>query len=127
MSSHKPIRPLRLSNLTQWAIIAVVIVLFCPSASAQDSNAAAAGAKAAPGTEEVDVHRLFATKCSWCHAAYGMQADKGPRLAGTSLSESEIGDLLRNGKDGAMPSFRKQLTDTQISAIAKYIKDLKAE
>src|ERR1700704_841320 len=30
----------------------------------------------------VDVKKVFATNCSWCHDGYGMDAGKGPKLAG---------------------------------------------
>ncbi|MBV8869467.1 MAG: hypothetical protein JOY65_08640, partial [Acetobacteraceae bacterium] len=34
-----------------------------------------------------EVKQIFATQCSWCHGAWGMQPDKGPRLAGTQMTE----------------------------------------
>jgi mono/diheme cytochrome c family protein len=71
------------------------------------------------------VRKVFATQCSWCHAAYGMQADKGPRLAGTLLSGPEIADRIRNGKGDAMPGFRKSLSEAQITALTLYIEGLK--
>ncbi len=74
-----------------------------------------------------DVKLLFASQCSWCHGAYGMKADKGPQLAGTQLSEKKVFDLIKNGKSGLMPSFKRALSDTEIAAIAKYIKSLTPE
>ena len=74
-----------------------------------------------------DVKQLFASQCSWCHGAYGMKADKGPQLAGTLLSEKKVFDLIKNGKSGLMPSFKRALNDEEIAAMAKYIKSLKAE
>jgi mono/diheme cytochrome c family protein len=56
-----------------------------------------------------------------------MTADKGPRLAGTQLSEGQVEDRIRNGKEGYMPSFCKDLTDAQIAAFARYIKSLKPQ
>ena len=74
-----------------------------------------------------DVKLLFAAQCSWCHGDYGMKADKGPQLAGTQLTEKKVFDLIKNGKSGLMPSFKKALNDEEIAAIAKYIKSLKPE
>ena len=71
-----------------------------------------------------EIKKLFANNCSWCHGAYGMTADKGPRLAGTKMTEEEVRERIRHGKEGYMPSFAKVLTDPQIAAFAKYIKSL---
>ncbi len=71
-----------------------------------------------------EVKKLFANNCSWCHGAYGMTADKGPRLAGTKMTEAEVRERIRHGKEGYMPSFATVLNDKQIAAFAKYIKSL---
>ena len=42
------------------------------------------------------------------------------------MTEKQVYDRIRNGKTDAMPAFRKTLTDEQIQAFTKYIKDLKA-
>ena len=74
---------------------------------------------------EAVVKQLFAGQCSWCHGAYGMKAAKGPQLAGTPMTEKQVFDIIKNGKSGLMPSFKKALSDEQIASIAKYIKSLK--
>jgi len=74
-----------------------------------------------------DIKLLFAAQCSWCHGDYGMKADKGPQLAGTTLSEKKVFDLIKNGRSGLMPSFKRALKDEEIAAMAKYIKSLKPE
>ena len=74
-----------------------------------------------------EIKQLFAGQCSWCHGAYGMKADKGPQLAGTQMTEKQVFDRIKNGKSGLMPSFKKALSDEQITAFAKYIKSLKPE
>ncbi len=85
---------------------------------------APAGANAGPSPE---VKQIFATQCSWCHGAWGMKADKGPRLAGTQMTEQQVEERIRNGKQGYMPAFRKMLSAEEIETMAKYIKSLKAE
>ena len=72
-----------------------------------------------------EVKQLFAGQCSWCHGAYGMKAAKGPQLAGTQLSEKQVFDIIKNGKSGLMPNFKKALNDEEIAAISNYIKALK--
>lgn len=77
--------------------------------------------------EKTEAKAIFAAQCGWCHGSYGMTADKGPRLAGTQMTEQEVRERIRNGKPGYMPSFHRFLNDQQIALMAKYIKSLKVE
>ncbi len=75
----------------------------------------------------IDVKRVFATNCSWCHDGYGMDAGKGPKLAGTTMTEEQIRQRILNGKSGgAMPAYKKGLTEEQVNTLATYIKGLPA-
>ena len=85
---------------------------------AQDPPAAAAG-------QSLDVGKLFAGSCGWCHSGGGRNAGKGPMLMGTALSDAEIISRIRNGKTGQMPAFA--FTDEQLRAIVNYIRDLKPD
>jgi len=76
--------------------------------------------------QKMDVKRLFASRCSWCHQGYGMKQADGPRLAGTNLSRDEVMERIARGKS-PMPGFRKQLKPFQIEALADYIKALPAD
>ena len=69
---------------------------------------------------KMDVKRLFASRCSWCHQGYGMKQADGPRLAGTELSRDKVVDRIARGKS-PMPGFRKQLKPFQMEALADYI------
>lgn len=71
-----------------------------------------------------EVKKLFAAQCAWCHADYGLKAGKAPPLAGTRMTEKQVASRIRNGKEDAMPGFRKTLTEVQIQAFAEYIKGL---
>lgn len=74
------------------------------------------------------VRKMFATNCSWCHGDFGKKAGKGPKLAGTSMSEKQVHDRIANGAPGgAMPSYKKMLTEEQINALVAYIKGLPSE
>ena len=77
--------------------------------------------------EKTTAKTIFAAQCAWCHGNYGMTADKGPRLAGTQMTEQEVQKRIHDGKSGYMPSFRQFLDDQQIALMAKYIKSLKPE
>jgi mono/diheme cytochrome c family protein len=74
--------------------------------------------------EESEAKSIFAAQCSWCHGNYGMTADKGPKLAGTKMTEREVEGRIRDGKPGSMPSFRRFLDEPQIKLMAEYIKSL---
>jgi mono/diheme cytochrome c family protein len=54
-----------------------------------------------------------------------MTADKGPKLAGTAMTEHEVEERIRHGKPGYMPAFHRFLNEQQIALMAKYIKSLK--
>src|SRR5689334_3065741 len=75
-----------------------------PQSRAADESSAAASNAAALTPQ---VKQIFATQCSWCHGAWGMKADKGPQLAGTQMTEQQVEDRIRNGKEGYMPAFGK--------------------
>ena len=88
---------------------------------------AAAGAFAEEPTDapqRVNVKKLFATHCGWCHGSYGLSADKAPRLAGTPMTEEQVRQRILNGAPGAMPSFGNVLTREQVDALVHYIKSL---
>lgn len=84
-----------------------------------------AEAVAEPDKPKVDVRKLFAMNCSWCHDGYGLHAGKGPKLAGTKMSERQIYERIAKGKSGFMPGFEKTLKKEQIDAFVEYIKGLK--
>lgn len=74
----------------------------------------------------VDIKKLFATNCSWCHDGYGMDGGKGPALAGTSKTYEQVVKQITSGKSGYMPGFGKVLKPEQVQALAEYIKSLPA-
>jgi mono/diheme cytochrome c family protein len=72
-----------------------------------------------------DVKQLFANTCGWCHADAGRMEGKGPQLMGTTLTDAEIINRIKNGKPGRMPAFGTAFTDEQVNAIVAYIRNLK--
>ncbi len=117
------------------SIIALAAIMLCPlgpvraAEEAPPANAAPAadtdtpaGAAAKP---KVDVRKLFAMNCSWCHDGYGLHAGKGPKLAGTALTAAQVYQRIAKGKSGAMPGYEKTLKPEQIEAFVEYIKGLK--
>jgi cytochrome c len=108
---------------------AVAGLLGAAAATAQDIDAAIA-----PAVQQVnekysehnlDIKKLFATKCSWCHQGYGMRQADGPKLAGTSKTHEQVIKQIANGKS-PMPGFKNQLKPYEVEALADYIKALPA-
>ena len=73
----------------------------------------------------LDVNKLFASTCGWCHSNGGRTPGKGPQLMGTTLTDAEIANRIKNGKPGQMPSFAGTFSDDDIKAIIRYIRELK--
>jgi cbb3-type cytochrome c oxidase subunit III len=70
-----------------------------------------------------DGKTIFATAgCTGCHtlAAAGSNGTVGPNLDEAKPSKELVVDRVTNGK-GGMPSFKGQLSDAQIQAVAEYV------
>ena len=110
-------------------IVCSLLLAPCLAAAAEDQSPAQGAATdgASHGitdAEKTEAKAIFAAQCSWCHGSYGVAPDKGPRLAGTQMTEREVQERIRDGKPGYMPSFHRFLDDEQIALMAKYIKSL---
>lgn len=103
--------------------LAYFAVLVSAPAAANDPVDVAA---AAVGEKyQLNIKKLFATKCSWCHQGYGMKQADGPKLAGTSKSMEQLVKHINEGKS-PMPGFKNQLSANEVQALAEYIKTLPA-
>jgi mono/diheme cytochrome c family protein len=98
-----------------------------PMSSTPQPAGASAGTAAADNAEPVDVKKLFANTCGWCHSSGGREAGRGPKLMDTRLTDAEIATRIKTGKQGAMPAFGASFDDHQIAAIVRYIRELKPE
>jgi cbb3-type cytochrome c oxidase subunit III len=100
-------------------------------AVSEDQVAAARAPEALSGAE------LFAVKCSTCHQPAGQGTDVYPPLAGnpivTAADASAMIGVIVNGRTGPitvnsktfnsqMPTWKGQLTDASIAAVATYIR-----
>ena len=108
------------------SVTAIVGLAGTKAGMAAGSESAAQAAQPINEKYHLDIEKLFATNCSWCHDAYGMQPGKGPKLAGTSKSKEQVMSQITNGKPGYMPAFKAVLKEEQIQAMAEYIKALPA-
>ena len=75
---------------------------------------------------------LYKTKCQGCHGADGHASVIGKKLGARDFQDPEVAkmpeaDLAKIMSDGKnkMPAYKGKLTDDQIKALAKYIKEMK--
>lgn len=80
-----------------------------------------------PSKPPRDASKIFATTCGWCHNKGGREAGKGPQLMDSTLSDAEIEQRIRRGKQGFMPSFEGAFTDEEIKGLVAYIRALKPQ
>jgi mono/diheme cytochrome c family protein len=115
------VRALR-NNETVCALAFIAGLVSAPATASDpvDAAAAAVGEK-----YQVNIKKLFATKCSWCHQGYGMKQADGPKLAGTQKTVEQLAKQIIEGKS-PMPAFRNQLSENEVQALAEYIKTLPA-
>ena len=69
----------------------------------------------------------FKAKCAACHGAEG-QGKVGPALKGTSLTDTQIADLLTRGDDAKKAPHKKAvsgLSADDAKAVATFVKTLK--
>lgn len=75
---------------------------------------------------------LYKTKCQGCHGADGHASAIGRKLGAkdfqdpdvAKMSEADLTKITTDGKN-KMPAYKGKLTDDQIKALAKYIKEMK--
>ena len=127
MNEASPSENTGIFGFLQQGLAAVAIGLLLTTgnvrADADPTNVAAAEIQE---KYQIDIKKLFATQCSWCHPAYGMKGADGPKLAGTAKSRAQVIQQISTGKS-PMPGFRKMLKTEQIEALADYIKLLPAD
>jgi len=75
---------------------------------------------------------LYQSRCQGCHGADGKGSLIGRKLGAkdfsdptvVKMSKSDLAKIIANGK-GKMPPYKDKLTDDQIKALVKYIKEMK--
>lgn len=105
------------------AILVVAVVASPLRLASADDDPTEKAAAIVDKKYKTDVKKLFASKCSWCHQGYGMKQADGPKLAGNPKTVEQLMVQIRNGKS-PMPGFKNQLSDTEVQALAEYIKAL---
>ena len=119
-------KPTRIVASAIIAAIAIAASLQHAVAEDDPTEVAAAIVDELYSEHKMDVKRLFASRCSWCHQGYGMVRADGPRLAGITKSRDQVIERIAKGKS-PMPGYRKQLKPYQMEALADYIKALPSD
>lgn len=121
-----------MSELLRGTLAASAMVAALSSSSAALAQTPDIDTAIAPAVSQVnekyseynlDIKKLFAQKCSWCHQGYGMRQADGPKLAGTDKTKEQLMKQIANGKS-PMPGFKSQLKEHELQALAEYIKAL---
>jgi mono/diheme cytochrome c family protein len=73
-----------------------------------------------------DGAKIYKSKCAGCHGAQG-EGKVGPKLAGISMSEDDIVNLLMKGGQPKAPHTKTfhGATEAKAKAVAEYVKSLK--
>jgi mono/diheme cytochrome c family protein len=100
---------------------------FCVDDQGQAASDVAVYVGAVAGTgatadKPTDGKSIFAQTCGSCHtlADAGTAGNVGPNLDQSKPPKTLVVDRVTNGR-GAMPSFKGQLDDAQIEAVADYV------
>jgi cytochrome c6 len=89
---------------------------------------AALAALAFAGTAvAADAAAVYSSKCNACHGKDGKGTAVGkkmgaPDIAALNKSEADIAAAIANGK-GKMTGYKGKLTDEEIQAVAKFVKN----
>ena len=78
-------------------------------------------------TASVNGAEIFASNCAECHGAKGEGAKKGiPLISGHALahSEEEFVEQVANGEEKKMPAFRDKLSDDEIAAVVRFVREV---
>ncbi len=81
---------------------------------------------AAAGVARADAAATYQAKCAMCHGKDGKGTPAGLKLGAKNLtavgaSEADIEKAIATGK-GKMQPFKGKLADSEIAALAKYVK-----
>ena len=81
-----------------------------------EEESAEEGTDESASTSDVDAEGVAQSSCASCHGE-DFSGGMGPALDGTSLSEEEFTDIVRNGQN-SMPAFSEdQVSDEELTAM----------
>jgi mono/diheme cytochrome c family protein len=120
-------RTMRIETLCR--IFLMVLIFFCCSKknSADEDQTVTPGSDSAvalKSTEDIGLS-IYKNKCTACHGNDGAAGIAGATNLQTSqLTEEGIQHTISNGR-GRMPSFRANISESEIKYVAAYVRNLK--
>lgn len=108
-------------------VIAVSLSFLSVGACAGDSPEVPVGPDGVPDPVLVLGRDIYADRCATCHGSSG-DGDRGPKISEGSTVDDypEVADqveLVERGK-GAMPAFGDALTDAELTAVVRYVREV---
>jgi mono/diheme cytochrome c family protein len=100
------------------------IAVYVASVAGVEGAGAGAGGGGAGGGGETGGQAIFTTNCASCHtlAVANASGTIGPNLDESEPDTQLVVERVTNGK-GAMPSFKDQLSQQQIDAVAQFVSE----
>jgi len=110
------------------SVLVGVVVIALASAGCSDSPEVPLGPDGEPDSELVVGRDVYMGKCSSCHGAEG-QGGRGKRLNnGQAVAQYpdpvDMEAVVAGGKGSGMPAFGDDLTDAEIAAVVRYIREV---
>ncbi len=112
---NKPVLIFTVFMVTAVILIAGYLILSNPFEAPHRSKTASA----VMGDQEAMI--LYLHNCASCHGTGGRGLNGNPSLINNGLSETQISQIIQNGK-GKMPAL-PQLNEKQIQRLAKFVKN----
>ena len=118
------------NSIMRTLVAASVAALASGAAPAQDLDSLIAPAVEKVNTKyaeyNLDIKKLFAAKCSWCHQGYGMKQADGPKLAGTEKTLPQVVKQITNQGADAIGNTPAEFAAFIASEIERYGKIVRA-
>lgn len=128
MQKRKTVRLTFTSGIT----LALLGIIFTGATAAFNVTATPAGATVR--ATAADGAAVYNSKCALCHAKNGAgtaswrakgQPDLSTAQWQESVSDEQIAAAIRDGKGKNMPAYKKKLSEEEIMAVVKRIRELK--
>ena len=105
-------------------VLLITNILFLGSCSGGNSWGGKEKIKEVKQMKTSNGERIYEARCVVCHGENGHAGiANAAELQGSKLSKDAIITIVKNGR-GGMPSFNKQLDETEIRQLANYVKSL---
>lgn len=100
----------------------VLLLGACGGADEESTEDASTEEDSSASSGDVDAEGIARDNCASCHGE-DFSGNMGPALAGTSLSQDDFEEIVRNGQ-GQMPAFSEdQVSNDELSALYTFFSE----